>query len=227
MATPPLPDIPCIRVRLDYRFAPSEGGNRFFVSYTGGPPSGADCTTIAGDIATAWTSFIAPLCSGDITLVEIDVLDIASDTGFSGQWTGSVVGSRSGTGLLYQSAANVEYDIARRYRGGKPRIYLPAGVEGDLLDQSHWDTTFINSLNSDVAGFFGAVEAITAGSTSLSHHVNLSFYSGVNPPTTDPGSGRVKQSNKYRATALHDNISGYAAKAMVSSQRRRRAATTF
>jgi hypothetical protein len=227
MATPPLPDTPCIRVRLDYRFAPSEGGNRFFVSYMGGAPSGADCTAIANGIATAWGTYIAPLCSGDISLVEIDVLDIASDMGLSGQWTGTTVGSRSGTGLLYQSAANVEFNIARRYRGGKPRIYWPAGVEGDLLDQSHWDSGFIASLNTDTAGFFAAVEALSSGSTDLSHHVNLSYYSGVNPAVTEP-SGRVKQSNKYRATnAFHDNVTGYSAKAMVSSQRRRRAATTY
>jgi len=198
------------------------------VSYTGGPPSAADCAALATGIAGAWSSFIAPLCSTDITLVEVDVLDIASDMGFSGQWTGSDPGVRAGVGLLYQSAMNVEFKIARRYRGGKPRIYWPAGVESDLADQSHWDGAFILSVNSDTAGFFAAVEALSSGGTALSHHVNLSYYQGVNPAVIAPVTGRAKQSEKYRVgAAMHDNISGYSAKLMVSSQRRRRAATTF
>lgn len=225
MTVVPLPDIPCVRVRTIFNVAAvGEGGNRFFFSYAGSAPTGANCTTLAGDVATAWNTDIAPLCSSNIALEEVDVLDIATATGLSGQWTGSHSGSRSGTPLPVQCASGVEFGIARRYRGGKPRVYLPPGNQSDLLDEATWQSSYLTDVNSGVAAFIAAIEALSIGAMGALNHVVLSYYHGFTNITNS--SGRERAVPTYRDAALHDNVTGYAAKKVVSSQKRRRTSTT-
>lgn len=226
MTAPPLPDTSCVRVRLDYKESDSFlGGSRFFISYAGSAPTGAQCTTLAGDIETAWAADLAPLINENWSLVEVDVLDITTLTGLSGQWTGSSAGTRSGTPVPAQIASGIEYDIERRYRGGKPRMYLPPALQGDQLDGSHWGPSFVAALTAGAEAFFGAIEALTIGGMGALQHINLSYYDGFK--NVENTSGRMRAVPQYRATALHDNVVGYAGKAVMSSQKRRRTATTY
>jgi hypothetical protein len=203
---------------------PGEGGVRFYLSYAGSAPTGANCATIASDIAAAWGSDFNALTPDDITLNEVDVLDIATDSGLSGQWNGTQQGTRGATGLPYQVAMNVEYNIARRYRGGKPRSYFPFGVIGDLATDASWAGSFVTSVNSGVAAFFTAVQAISVGAVGALAHVNLSYYKGFTNVANS--SGRERAVPTYRTTALLDSISGYSAKTVLGSQKRRRTSTT-
>lgn len=225
MTVVPLPDVPSVRCRVTMNEGdPGEGGSRFYLSYTGGAPTGANCATLASDISSAWGTHIAPLVSSNNGLSEVDVLDIATDTGLSGQWTGSVAGGRSGTPLAVQCCVNVEFGIARRYRGGKPRWFQYAGVEGDQATGATWGSTFIGDVNTGVAAFFSALEALSVGSMGTLQHVNLSYYKGFTNIANS--SGRERAVPTYRATALHDNVESYICKAVIGSQRRRRTATT-
>lgn len=226
MTTPPLPDTSIVRVRLDYTESDSfKGGSRFFLSYTGSAPTPGNCSTLAGDIESAWVTDLAPLVNTNWALTEVDVLDITTRSGNSGQWTGSTSGTRSGTPVPAQVASGVEYGIARRYRGGKPRMYLPPGVQGDQLDGSHWSSSFVSALSTGVANFMAAIEALSVGSMGTLAHVNLSYYDGFTNHTNP--SGRSKAVPTYRPTALHDVVESYAGKAVLSSQKRRRTATTY
>jgi hypothetical protein len=226
MSVRPNPPGPTLQVRLVYALSDGEGGNRFYVTFTGSRPTGTQCASIASAIATAWGTDLQPMCSGNTALIEVDVLDITDNMGASGQAIVSLDGSRSGTGLLTQAAVNTEYDIGRRYRGGKPRVYFPGGVETDLLNQSQFSSSFVTAMNTAWSNFFTAVTSITEGSTVLAEHVNLSFYHGFTNVTNT--SGRTRAAPTYRApgTVVADNVVGYATKVKVSSQRRRREATT-
>jgi len=226
MTVVPLPASPAVRVKLDYTHTDgSLAGSRFFIGYSGAAPSAANCATLAADIGTAWEGNIAGLVNPDWSLAQVDVEDIATDSGLSGVSDTAHAGGRSGTALPVQIAANVEFNIGRRYRGGKPRIYWPAGNDGDLADQAHWDAGFITDLNTDTAGFFAAIEALSIGSMGSLQHVNLSYYYMFTNVTNS--SGRTRAAPKYRATALVDPITGYSAKGLLSSQRRRRNATAY
>lgn len=225
MTPVPLPDIPCVRVRVSGTDdTGNDWGFRFFLSYTGSAPTGANCTTLAGDVATQFGSDLATLMHSTMALTEVDVLDIATNSGLSGQWSGSTAGSASGNILPVQVAANVEYGIARRYRGGKPRTYLPLGTYTDLADQGHWSGSFVTALNTGVGAFFTGIQALSIGAMGTLTHVNLSYYSGFTNHTST--SGRERAVPTYRATALHDNVTGYFAKAVLGSQKRRRQAVT-
>lgn len=225
MTLPPLPDIGCVRVSLRYAGTPGTlFGNRFYISYTGTAPSGANCTTLAGDIETAWAAHMAAITSTEWALEEVDVLDIATRTGLSGQWTGATDGSRTGVALTQNVATNVEFGISRRYRGGKPRIYLPPGNQGDLADPSHWTSGYISAVQTAVPAFFGAIEALTIGGMGTLTHVTLNYYHGFTNKTDS--SGRAYAAPNYTAVATHDNVTGYFPKVLVSQQRRRRTSIT-
>lgn len=225
MTAPPLPASPCLRVKLDYTNADSyRGGNRFFLSYSGTAPTAAQCVTIANDIATAWNGNIAALVHSDWGLSEVDVQDISSLTGAFGTQAVDYVGTYTGSLLPASAATNVEFDISRRYRGGKPRIFWPPPSSSALLDAGHWSTAFITAVTSGNAAFWAAVAAISVGTVGTLAHVNLSYYTGFKNITNS--SGRTRAVPQYRDSALLDTITGYAIKDEVGSQRRRRIATT-
>lgn len=226
MTTPPLPASPCLRVKLDYTENDNFlAGSRFYLSYAGAAPTAGNCVTLAGDIASEWATAIAPVVLDGFALTRVDVLDIASVSGNFGEWNGNNPGTMSGNALIAQVATNVEYTIPRRYRGGKPRMFLPPPSTAAVQDQGHWTTTHADNAATALSDFFTAIAALSIGAMGALAHVNLSYYSGFTNVTNS--SGRTRAVPKYRTTALVDNVAGYAGKTLMGSQRRRRASTTY
>ncbi len=226
MTVVPLPASPCVRIRLDYTNSDGfTGGSRFYLSYSSSAPTAANCNTLATDVAVAWSDQLASLVSDDWILSEVDVLDIATDAGASGHYTGDNAGTNGTPAISAATAINVEYDIARRYRGGKPRMFLPSPVQAAKLNDSQWTSDFIGDVNAGMVSFFNQLAALSIGAMGTLAHVNLSYYAGFTNVTNS--SGRTRAAPKYRATALVDSVEGYACKAVIGSQRRRRTATAF
>jgi hypothetical protein len=157
-------------------------------------------------------------------LTQVDVLDIATTAGASGIWSGNNPGTDTGTSLPSQVATNVEFKISRRYRGGKPRMFLPSATLGNEVDAGHWSTSYVTQVNTQCTAFFAAIAALSVGAVGSLTHINLSYYSGFTNITNS--SGRERAVPKYRATALVDHVTGYNTKLLMSSQKRRRNATT-
>lgn len=225
MTAVPLPQSPAMRVRLIYTQADTQfAGSRFFLGFSGGTATTADLNTLAGDIAAQWNTNIAPQVSNQFSLTEVDILDLTTDTGNSGTWTGTHTGALTGSTIPSQVAVNCEFGIARRYRGGKPRMYWPSGDETTLHDLAHWTSTYVTNMTAAVEAFFTAVQALSVGSLGVLTHVNLSYYKGFTNVTNS--SGRTRAAPNYRTAALLDTITSYNVKAECSSQRRRRLATT-
>jgi len=226
LTTPPLPARPCLRVKLDYLNADtSRAGSRFYLSYAGGAPTPANCVTLATDIATAWGTDLAQLVASQWSLAEVDVLDIATNSGSSGIHAASIAGTNSGTAMPAQTALNVEFQIARRYRGGKPRMFLPPPAIEETVDAGHFSSSFVGTANTQVAAFFTAVEALSVGAVGALQHINLSYYHSFTNIANS--SGRERAVPKYKDAATLDTVTGYAAKALIGSQRRRRVSTTY
>ena len=225
MPSPPV--VQAVRCRLVYTQADNFlSGSRFYLSYSGSAPSPANCITLAGTINTAWASHIAPQVMPNYSLTEVDVLDLASTSGSSGNNTTVQAGTRTGTAVPSQCCCNVEFNIARRYRGGKPRMYFPPADTTAQANQGNWSTGLITQENAAVLAFFTALNGTGPGSMGTLQHVNISFYDGVyttTPPWRGPG---YKYPPKYRTTPLVDTVEGYATKARIGSQKRRRSATT-
>lgn len=201
-------------------------GNRFYLSYAGSAPTAANCVTLANDIASAWNTRIPPIIYVNTALTEVDVLDIATDSGNFGTVTVDHPGSMSSATLTSNVATNVEFDLARRYRGGKPRMFWPAPDGTSLLSEDKFTPTFVALVNTVTGEFFSDIEALSVGAVGALQHVNVSYYQGFTNVTNS--SGRTRAAPKYRTpTAKVDQITGYACKSVVGSQRRRRTATTI
>ena len=226
VTVPPLPESNVVRVRLGYvTSAGTDMGSRFYVGFAGSSPSTSDCATLAGDIATAWNTNIASLIYELVTLVSVDVEDISTHTGNFAAVAVSHSGTLSGSTLTANAATNIEFDIAQRYRGGKPRMFLPPPDDSTLASLDKFSTGFIGNVNTGIAAFFAAIEALSVGSMGTLTHVSLSYYNGFTNVTNS--SGRTRAVPKYRTpNALVYPVTGYACKAVVGSQRRRRTATT-
>lgn len=225
MTLVPLPDVPCLRVRLVYSDTDgNEMGNRFYLSYSGSAPTAANATTLATDIAGAWASDLIGAIQDNTSLIEVDVLDIATDSGLSGQWTGTHTGTNGSSLLPVGTSINCEFGIARRYRGGKPRWFLPSASATELLGANRWTSAFVTSVQSNIGTFFTDVTALSVGAVGTLNHVNLSYYKGFTNIMNS--SGRERAVPTYRATAQHDDVTGYFVKQIVGSQKRRRTSTT-
>lgn len=201
-------------------------GSRFYLSYTGAAPTAGNCVTLGNDIASAWNTRLPGFIYSLISLTEVDVLDIATDSGAFGTVSVSHPGTLDGATLTANAATNIEFDLARRYRGGKPRMFLPPPDGTVLASIDKYTTDFVTAVNTGIAEFFSDIEALSVGSMGTLQHVNVSYYSGFTNVTNS--SGRTRAAPKYRTpSAKVDPITGYATKALVGSQRRRRTATTI
>lgn len=226
MTLPPLPDRSTLHVELVYEPPDAnEAGSRFFLRYAGSAPSPANCVSIAGDIGTAWASNMNSLVPANWSLNKVIVSDITTRMGNFGEDDTLHTGTRSGTEIPQQVATNVEFKLQQKYRGGKPRIYLPPGVNSDVVNDVHWTDDFIAAVNSGVAGFFTDVQAISVGSVGALTHTMVSFYHLFDNKISS--SGRAYAAPRYRdPNALTIDVNGYTCKQLLSSQRRRRTSTT-
>lgn len=223
--------VDAVRCRMVYKDTDGfEAGVRFYLGYAAGPPTAADCVTLAGDIVAAWQTHIAPVTTNEWNVSEVDVLDLSSLSGHSGQAGPSTSGTVGTDSVVSSVCMNVEFDIARRYRGGKPRVYWPGPPSAGLSDNSHWNSGTITSYNTATSAFFAELEALTITSFGTLTHVSIPFYKGYNKILISDGGKWRGPGFKYppepNPSPVFDVVEGYSAKAVVGSQKRRRTSTT-
>lgn len=227
---PALPDAPnVIRISLEYNTGGAlRAGNRFFMQYSGGPPSAAQLNSMATDVSGLFGDDLAALMNSDYSLVGVTCTDLTSDTSAEGSWTGSVPGTRSGsaTAASVNDAATQNFTIARRYRGGKPKTFWPFGVEGDYQTVATWTASFVSAVEAAWATFLAGLLAITGAGCTLTTHVNVSYYSGF-ASVENPVTKRWRNIPTPRSgDAVVDTITGNSVSATIGSQRRRRTSTS-
>lgn len=190
------------------------------LSYTGGPPNTAALNTLATDARTAYSAHLAALLSTNSAVYKTTVLDLANPSNPEGLDATSVVGTRSGTQVPLQCAAIVDFAVARRYRGSKPKVFLPIGVDSDLANTIQWSTTFQSAVQGAWAAYVAALSGAVFGSATTGSQVSVSYYSGkhANP---NPN-GRLQNLPTARSTPLVSSITGISMRLELGSQRRRR-----
>lgn len=190
--------------------------------YTGGPPTVPDCDAIAALFLAAVPAQMQPYYSPQVICTGFEVTDLTSATSASGAASGSIVGSRLGGALPAEVAFLLNFKIARRYRGGKPRMYLPYGTDTDVATSQTWLPTSVTNFTASWAtGMVPSVVGHTVGGTTIGAQVSISYYSGF--LTTGPDSlGRFHYPPKPRSVAIApDVVSAYIGSAKFGSQRRR------
>lgn len=221
---PPLPAAgPAIRVSHKWTMQEdTDVQSRIYLSYAGTAPTNANMATFANALATAYGTDLKPLATGTAILVEISCEDLSSLSGAVGVWTGSVAGTRSGGGLPANVATLLNFQIARRYRGGKPRVYLPFGTDTDLNDQQTWSPSFVSAVNSGWSSYITAASAAPWSGASAIAQANVSYYSG-HTAYQNPITLRWYNLNTPRAAGdvVIDPIIGHTCNSKYGTQRRR------
>lgn len=187
--------------------------------YTGAPPSTVDCQNFAADAYGDWQPIVVYLDSTS-ALIGTRVTDLSNPAGGDAFHLASTSGTSGGGSLGAGTATLVNFTVARRYRGGKPRIYLPTGTDSDVSTRQHWSGTFATAVQGQVHSSNTTFGARTRGSTTLTGQCSVSYYSGFTVQT-NPGTGRARNVPKLRATPLVDTILGTAVPTTIASQRRR------
>lgn len=218
-ARPPVPL--CIQVRPSWEIGGDfTAENVLHYLYTGTAPTSAACTAIAATVCSNLAAHVQGLQGANVLLQGCTVLDLASSTGAQGFSPTGYTGSRTGTTMPASVCGNVGFTIANRYRGGKPKMFLPCGVQADTNSSQIWTGAFVTAVSAGVTTALAANIGFSVSGCTVAQQVAVSYYQGYNTPTTSP-SGRVRQSPKLRVSPITYPISASILRSRIGSQRRR------
>lgn len=192
---------------------------RLFLRYAGGPPSSAQCATMGASIVAGGSTAFSSLTVTTVGMSSCEVTDLTSPTSGQGaggaQWSGADATNRLSPG----ACALFSHSIARRYRGGKPRHYLPIGDSSFVASTGLWTSSAVTGFNSAWSTWVTAILGSGAG-CSITNLVNVSYYQGfTNVPYGSPT--KYRRVPTPRDVPVVDNITATVCKANIGSQRRR------
>lgn len=218
---PALPNIPLVlRAQLHWQDnADTHVTSTLFFRYSGTAPNGTACNALAHDIDDAFAP-VATQWSNETSLIGCVVTDLSTNMGGEGSDTTSVPGTDSGTQLAGGTCLIANYQIGRRYRGGKPRNYFPWGTSSDLNGRQLWTTSFASACQSALSDAIAAITGESSGGTTITAHCNVSYYQGSRV-VTSPTTGRARNVPILRTTPQVDDITGITINPAPGSQRRR------
>jgi hypothetical protein len=204
---PTLPPVPSVlRSRLFWDVGGSlNATSHVYWHTTSGSVSTADLTALASTIATDYDTNLGPDSPNTTILRQVEVEDLGHSTTIPGVWAGSKPGSYPTAGQSAEVATLINFVIARRYRGGKPRIYLPIGVSAQLANPRQWQSTFKSAVTAHWFNFITAVQSHAPAGASIDKQVSVSYHSG----------------HALRPTPVIDDVLSASANLIPASQRRR------
>lgn len=220
---PPLPDVPgVLKVRWLHTLPDGSPAQVVWhLTYTGGPPSDADCVTLATLFYDSYSGAAGPVITGDTIMAGVDVTDLTTATSGAGTHVGTTAGSYTGVATPAQAAVLCSMPIARRYRGGKPRSYWPWLGVNALTSEGQWSTTAIAECQTAVTTLQSEIVGQSAGTTVIAGHVSVSYYEGFTS-VLNPVTGRTRDVPKVRTGAIPvDPILSLACQTNPATQRRR------
>jgi hypothetical protein len=220
---PPLAPVPgVLRIQLKQSYQSDlDVLSRYYMAFSGASPTVAGLTAMATTLSTNWGTVWAGYAGVEVFLNEVIVTDLTSATSAQGLYTANVEGTRTGGPLAAATASMMNFTVARRYRGGKPRVYLPYGTATDLATASAWTSGFVTGMNSSWTTWITDTIAAAPSGTTISGQVNVSYFAGF----TNVAYGSP---TKYRRVPtprvggpLVDIVTGHALNTRPASQRRR------
>lgn len=191
-----------------------------YFKYTGSAPAPSDCSTFASTFVSTAESDFASLCSAHTGMNSCICTDLTSDTSAQAEAGTPWLGTRSGGLLSPGTATVVSHSIARRYRGGHPRTYLPCGTSTDVQTTGLWGTSFTDAVDAAWGSFVGSVSAFSSSGCNIEEIVNVSYYHG-STVVISPTTGRARNVPTKRSTPQIDPITGHTTLVKIGSQRRR------
>ncbi len=192
--------------------------NIFHMQYSG-TPAISDFPTFATHVGTVWASNMASVSRNEISLVSVRVTDLTSSVSPEVEES-TVHPGTAGTGTQGSGVAMVlKREIARRYRGGHSRLYLPGTRSSELTDSQLWAPARAAAWLAAWVGFMNDVITGAPAGFGALVDVNISYFHGFTNFTFP--SGRVRAIPTPRVAPIVDLVTGYDINARPASQRRR------
>lgn len=221
-----MPALPAVPKVLQLAFGTENNANsyvdinRIHVSYTGTAPSVGSLNAFATTALTAFAAALAPSTASNKVFASLEAVDLSSPTSSVATVTLGTNGALGGGELPADVALVMSATVARRYRGGHPRSYLPVGDVTKLTSDVEWDSTFMTTVHTAWIAFITAIGGAGWAGAGTVAPVNVSYYSGFHNVTFP--SGRVASVPTLRVGGpVVDLITAYVARARVGTQRRR------
>lgn len=219
---PALPSVPgVLKCQLNFLVGSDPSALcRFFIHYSGTAPVSTDAAAFATILRTSWASQMSPFMVPPNALTSTFVEDLSSASGAIGTDSTTVVGTDAGSPTPAQSALMIGFQIARRYRGGKPKIFLPIGDSANINTNGTWKAALLALVTPAWAQFMTDVKAGGWTGAGTLTHVNVSYYQGFTV-VTNPVTHRARNVPTLRGAPVVDTVTGYATEATIANQRRR------
>jgi len=181
----------------------------------------ADTATAAEQAENAWETNMLPIQTPSISLVSVTAtaLDSSSapQTVVPSGNVGTAAGNSNGAGM----AMVVSLTVARRFRGGHPRLYI-AGLSNNVLATPQ--TWTAGAVAAWLAAFNAMDVAIKAGvyaNWTLPSCVNVRYFQGFTV-VTNPITHRARNvPNPIPGGPVTEAVTGFNPRNKVGSQRRR------
>ena len=122
-----------------------------------------ELSTLSSAVRAAWVTNVIPLQSANLTLTDVTVTDIGSDTGGESTATGTTAGGVAGTSSPANVAVTWSWKISTRYRGGHPRTYIGGIPQSAISTANTMTSTTKTNHATAAAAIRTAVNAQTAG----------------------------------------------------------------
>lgn len=133
------------------------------------PWTTVDLKGLADFASAAWTSTLKSLTSPLCSLTSVETLDLSDTVGRSAVNSSVVVGSSAGTEPLpLNCVAHISFEVARRYRGGKPGFNV-SGLDRNMMSDDRLFNvndaqTILNSVkllvSDTLAAFAGLIQQV-------------------------------------------------------------------
>src|ERR1700746_2762063 len=185
--------------------------------YSGSIADATPATALATALRVPAAANIPASLNSGYTVASMEVTDLSVASGPQGTETSVIAGTRSGPVLPLSTAAVANYAISRRYRGGKPRSFVPFGIDTDLASNQVWGSSALSAFNGSWSGFLNGCIGVVGGGATVTHQVNVSYFSGfTNVPYGSPT--KYRRVPTPRSSPLVDVISSSAISAHLGSQ---------
>lgn len=219
---PSIPDVPnVLAIQLKLRVGNANVVSRVNVRYASAAPTRQQLMSYASSIDAAIGEHLLHLCSVQVKTVEIMITDLTTTSSARAIVPSDQQGTRPGLWNGAGVAALLNFKVARRYQGGKPRLYLPLFVAADLTEALVWSQSALAEGTIGWAGFMSSVLADTPPGLTVIEQVNVSHYAGFEI-AVDERTGRSRNVNQLRAEGpTVDKITGFSINPKLGSQRRR------
>lgn len=179
---------------------------RFYEQYTGVAPIVGDLLTLGALYGPAFTADLAPVMSPNLSYSTVLIEDLSSPISAAAEsaFTG-LVGTEVGADIPAATTALINYEISRRYRGGKPKNFVPFGTGADLLTDQTWEVASADGFLGAWLDFFAVAGDNPWPGAGVISPVNISYYTGFTA-VENPITHRYRNVPNMRVTPLVDLI---------------------